>query len=556
MPAAARARLDEGRRWLDGLDRRTVQLSAAQRRSLTASSVWIFLHVGFCSVLAAPIVGTAMLAFVVTAIWGGRVSPLLLGVSFAPLCGAALLGAAGLGSIRVRRRRLQLACSAHPPAFPGEPARCHVCAAPLLSDDRIVRCPHCEADNLVDASVLARLHDDRTAGLDDLERRLQHEVNGLRSASAVATAGTVLAAALSPVLAVALGLATAFILRFAELPIGPDLRYGLKDGCVAAGAALRASDLVGLRITDRYVYDTPTVEKVYLDPVMDEAYLRATNALGQRRQRVVGTCIAGPAWGRTLAKAQMPRQVQVVGDEVYYLAGNAERTVWHVPIEGGEAVQVPVDPLALDMVVYDGTVLVGRLAEQVEAGPAGVFRGSLNTIEGPGGPLTRAEGSVLALTLASDQLLWFDRDSFRTGEPLGLADLRIMPAAGGEARTIAARTRIPDRPSIAVAGDRVYWISRDNAILSVPLAGGAVDEVRAAGHPIEGLRVDGDSLYWGSGAGLNVRSLAGGPVGLVQPSVGGVVSLALTDRWLVIADDSLHRIVAVERSAITTRPAP
>ena len=211
----------------------------------------------------------------------------------------------------------------------------------------------------------------------------------------------------------------------------------------------------------------------------------------------------------------------------------------------------------LDIAVVGGRVETGRNGEEVEAGPGGVYRAGHDGVSGPAGRLATVTGQPVGLSVLGDDLYWFDRDPFAKDAAWGTADLRAVATAGGEVRTLAARVRIPDEPSLGLAGDRVLWITRDHAIVAVPRAGGAVEVVRPAEHPISRLRVTGDTLWWWSGAGIVTRPLAGGPEALVVPSFASVEDFVVTDRWIVGAQGSgLDRVIAVERSAITTRPSP
>ena len=60
--------------------------------------------------------------------------------------------------MRKRRKQLEDACSASPPAAPGEPCSCHVCGGPLpmAQATAVARCGHCGADNVVSAAAVAR----------------------------------------------------------------------------------------------------------------------------------------------------------------------------------------------------------------------------------------------------------------------------------------------------------------------------------------------------------------------------------------------------------------
>lgn len=179
-PPAAHAQLHAARSVLLRLDVSLRQLSEAQRRSLERAQRQRRLFVAFSAILFVPFL-----------IWGmGGIGAQLapqdpteafglggLVLTLGPLALYVLLSSLSYGQIRGKQRRLEEACAARPPRATGEPVGCHVCGAPLAqrSGQAVVRCAYCQADNLVDPRVLARLShaETRVAGAIE-EEVVQH----------------------------------------------------------------------------------------------------------------------------------------------------------------------------------------------------------------------------------------------------------------------------------------------------------------------------------------------------------------------------------------------
>jgi LSD1 subclass zinc finger protein len=192
-PADAYQKLTAARHMLFGLDVRLRQLGDAQRRSLETarSKRRVFLFV------------TAFFAFPFT-LWalaslGSQLDPVdpadqtsPEGIFFAvgPLAIFALGASLSYRVIKDRQQRLEGACAARPPRARGEPAACHVCGAPLHSAAgmAVVRCGFCQADNLVEPSVLSRLNraDVRAAG--QLEAEVQTQASAMSREAGLANA--------------------------------------------------------------------------------------------------------------------------------------------------------------------------------------------------------------------------------------------------------------------------------------------------------------------------------------------------------------------------------
>lgn len=202
LPGTVAEQVLAARRVLGSVDVSNRQLAATQQRALR----WSGLFQGCFGVLLALFV----LGFLVTAgliTWlvladgsvpsAGLVAWLVV-PSFLPLLLILVPGLLYLFVLRRRRRTLEAACAAEPPARPGEAARCHVCGGALAASGAaaVARCGYCQADNLVSDRALARAARARVTDLSKLEQRVASEAGG----AGVASIGGVL---LLPVLSVA-----------------------------------------------------------------------------------------------------------------------------------------------------------------------------------------------------------------------------------------------------------------------------------------------------------------------------------------------------------------
>ncbi|MCZ7687634.1 MAG: hypothetical protein M5U28_56400 [Sandaracinaceae bacterium] len=89
-----------------------------------------------------------------------------------------------------RKRRLEDACAAAPPAAAGQPARCRVCGGPLETPapgaPPIVRCGFCAADNLAAGPAYARASSARRAVLESYAEAVRAESRSLERDSSIA----------------------------------------------------------------------------------------------------------------------------------------------------------------------------------------------------------------------------------------------------------------------------------------------------------------------------------------------------------------------------------
>ncbi len=166
----------------------------------------------------------------------------------------------------------------------------------------------------------------------------------------------------------------------------------------------------------------------------------------------------------------------------------------------------------------------------------------------PGNGTCDADGRCL-ITLQANQFLpgsiavagnfvyWTNR-----GRP-GFASVVRMPKHGGVVTTLAADLpALEGAAGIEVVGDSAYWFA--DTVYRVPIAGGSVVTLvpAAAGASVQGMAVDGASVYWsdqqhvyrspldGSGTSTVVSSLPPGPLSadathVYWPSGNAVVAM-------------------------------
>jgi LSD1 subclass zinc finger protein len=236
-PPELRQKLHAARALLFGLDVRLRQLTLAQRASLE--------HARRRRKLFWTISGVLLVPF---ALWGaGGVAAALdpfdpasefgvggLILTLGPLALFVFFTVVMSGQIRKRQRALEAACAARPPRIAGEPAACHVCGAPLpAAQGAIVRCAHCEADNLVAPKVLARVSAAHAAGAAALEVDLERHASATAKEAGFGSAmlfPMVIAAPLLVLVCIfVVGIPLSFIesapspvLRYARAPVGGD----------------------------------------------------------------------------------------------------------------------------------------------------------------------------------------------------------------------------------------------------------------------------------------------------------------------------------------------
>lgn len=221
-------------------------------------------------------------------------------------------------------RRLREIARAVPPLRAGEPSACRVCGG-AVTGLGVVRCRFCSADNVVDASVLARAGEAHSDAAHDLEGEVQAQAAALGETRGLGFP-MVAALALFPVPFIATWLGEPLAARI-DIPVTKDAGFALDEEgplpghqtkkhalCVRnASACLGAhSGCVALdRVAAQWLTGRTTVEGRRISAVHDNA-LRGLEVVveGGEVQPLSGTCVEGPeseAW-RSLAAAELAAQ--------------------------------------------------------------------------------------------------------------------------------------------------------------------------------------------------------------------------------------------------------
>lgn len=201
------------------------QLSTLQRRVLSSGL--------FASAVYLIVLGIALLpfslCFVLLLSQRGPTNVFLIALFGTPLLVIALFGGSGLLFMRSRLGRARQALRAFPAAAPGEPARCHLCGAPVtpLEDHAFVRCGHCGADNLVDVATVQALDARRDLVLDGFEAEVGRRATIGRQAFRSAVRGVLASILLALPVAVCVGFVVFAALRQIETEIYDELEYAV-----------------------------------------------------------------------------------------------------------------------------------------------------------------------------------------------------------------------------------------------------------------------------------------------------------------------------------------
>jgi len=231
LPPDLRGRLEAAAGLLKGIDVRHRQLTGQQRSVLGSGC-------GFTVILA-----TVVTVFMIPAIiWaavnvglaleartlGNTVLSLVLGLSPALVL---LLGATvSYLLLRRVRDRLKRATVAAPPFEGSTAARCRVCSAELVSTgDAIVRCAFCEADNIVDSSIVSDAAQAQYQVLEGFERVVSDAGQSLHRAARHGVVAVIASLASAPVLAFLFAMIAYAALSAVEQPANLELRYTILD---------------------------------------------------------------------------------------------------------------------------------------------------------------------------------------------------------------------------------------------------------------------------------------------------------------------------------------
>jgi DNA-directed RNA polymerase subunit RPC12/RpoP len=230
MPAEAAHHLMAAGQMLFHANVRERQLSFAQQRTLAArgSQNLVFFLVLGVSAFPTMCMAIAQVGVTIDEVHDDWLAGCLFLVTpFFVVVGAGL---ALWSWMSKRRKQLEDACTASPPAAPGEPCGCHVCGAPLTTThaSAVTRCGHCGADNVVSAPALARATARRHYILQGYEEHLRRELLTVNQVANKATMLSFASALLLPPATLVLLILIVLPLIMIKRPVDPDVLYVVK----------------------------------------------------------------------------------------------------------------------------------------------------------------------------------------------------------------------------------------------------------------------------------------------------------------------------------------
>lgn len=256
-PVEVQTQLERGNAALKGLDIRQRQLGQLHRFLLASSLAGMGCLGVFFALSTIGLGFFALLGLLMLALAGPGSSIVYMLTS--PLIIFFLGAIPALAFFSQQRRKFQLICAALPPQINGEPAGCHICGADLPranGKETLVRCQYCQADNLVDVTLIEKASSARRTTIDDYAEAIKRE--GLEvGVSATAAAGAVL---VWPIASFMGGLILASFIQKAldviEKPANTKERHILLQS--TAGACVGRVNMVDSSGVGTVVVDLPT----------------------------------------------------------------------------------------------------------------------------------------------------------------------------------------------------------------------------------------------------------------------------------------------------------
>jgi hypothetical protein len=232
LPEAARRQLEVADMLLRSTDPAKRKLSRTQADALTSARtgrkvLWA-LHGVF--LFAASIWSLGGIITLVEGKLGWDEMLLLCSLSFLPLLTVVFFAWRGASRLTARREALAEKCAASPPAVPGAPLRCRVCAAPIQSSsgtEKVADCGYCGADNLIDKKVLLRAVRRQKELTADLEAEVRAALTDVSAAARSAYVQALKSAVLAPVISLGAGLVVVLVLSGIHLEVDRSVEYAV-----------------------------------------------------------------------------------------------------------------------------------------------------------------------------------------------------------------------------------------------------------------------------------------------------------------------------------------
>lgn len=568
-PAEVQADLRAAAAVLGRMTSRRRQLTRFQQRALGRMGCSSVLYFALLAAMALPF---AISAAACTAIRDEMDTWALVVVGFGPLLVVLASGAFGWWWMRRSRAALSLACAAQPPAARGRPACCRVCGGELTprAGSVVARCRFCRADNVVSQAAMQRRWSEQEVVLGGYEHAVRARAEAAGSTSLYAKLLVFFAAIGAPIIVAVVAFVIVIVLALHEEPADASQQYvavATPEGkCLAllqrypggvqaydfgntapAGVAVRArfaagamkpiavKQLRGLTLLGKDGLPR-AVERVYrtsLDEHENWVELASREGeIGQSRA-VVGSCLAGdkpPARVLEFKDHGDPLLVARAGDglvigfsdALYSVGGNHRlQQLWKTT---GTARALAM--LADDHAVYaelgkqvlavepDGKLTVlaqmpAHLGRGIAVDGHALYfagEGGVARVDRSGGKVETALDGAVAQALAA------------SGGALALIDPHgdALVRAANAAKPITLGHDATAEHGIAIAGGRVFWTTKQGALVSAPLAGGATKQHGTLDGIDAAFVIHGDAAWWTRTRDHNTRGAL-----LSRPLAGG-----------------------------------
>lgn len=154
-----------------------------------------------------------------------------------PIAFSLVLVRSARGAMARATSALLEACAADLPAGPSQPACCHVCGAAIAaSTEPVVRCRYCRADNVIDASIVAKAHAHRDKSRVESAETIAARLRSLRDEAKRRATFATAAVLAGPVLSLVAMLATSAVLSSRRIALQGEqfaVVQGEHGACVA-----------------------------------------------------------------------------------------------------------------------------------------------------------------------------------------------------------------------------------------------------------------------------------------------------------------------------------
>ncbi len=272
LPEAARLQLEAADQLLKRTDPARRKLSRAQADALLSAQtrregLWV-LNAAFILLALIWAIGNTVAMVDANSAWDERL--IFMAMGFLPLLTVVAGAWFGARNLTARRRALAERCAASPPAVPGAPVRCRICAAPIQprGTEKVAECGYCGADNLVSKEVLARAVHRHQKLAANLQQEVKSALLDVSAAAKSAYAGAIGFALGAPAVGFGVAFVLVIVLMGTQLEVDRSAQYAVvqEEGrqCIARIVAgkleLRRGD-GALQVVHRILEDAVVLER-------------------------------------------------------------------------------------------------------------------------------------------------------------------------------------------------------------------------------------------------------------------------------------------------------